>query len=47
MIEKEVAMEVCDEDEHLDDESCFNAAEATENYGIAGSRVECDTSKAW
>ena len=45
MIEKEVAMEVCDEDEHLDDESCFNAAEATENYGIAGSRVECDTSK--
>ena len=45
MIEEEVAMEVCDEDEHLDDESCFNAAEATENYRIAGSRVECDTSK--
>ena len=38
-------MEVCDEDEHLDDESCINAAEATENYEIAGSRVECDISK--
>ena len=30
----------------VDNDSDINAADAAENYRIAGSRIECDSSKA-